>query len=83
MHFTLATYAITDAQCDGRGCRVAVSETRDYGKATARFGRQFDRIVVLGCSKSTCHVTEYKHASRGNTYAGGLSGSTKYSGFDP
>jgi hypothetical protein len=81
-HFSLKAYAVSDARCDRRVCEVTLRETRDYGTA-ARFGDTFDRVFVLEPYKAEWRVQQYKHLSRGNSYAGSLSGSQKYSGFYP
>ncbi len=81
--FTLTSYVLSDAQCDNQGCQVAVSETRDYGATSARFGRQFDRVFVLRQYDDAWRVKEYGHVFSGNTFFGSLSGSVKYSGFYP
>ena len=83
LQFTVTSFATPDVRCDAESCLATVSETRDYGALSARFGRQFDRMFTLVQEKGQWRVQEYKHVSRGNTYVGGLSGSEKYSGFYP
>ena len=83
LQFALTSYVLSGAHCDDQGCQVAARETRDYGADAARFGRQFDRIFVLGQDNDAWLVKEYEHASSGNGFFGSLSGSEKYSGFYP
>jgi len=81
--FVLTAFEVSEARCGGGECQVTVRETRDYGERSARFGRQFDRLFILGRHGPEVRLQQYRHLSRGNAYTGSLSGSEKYSGFYP